>query len=163
MYMQNKIEQLEKELAEMKQKLDKLNKLTRIAPPPNSDYYAIDDDGTFFESVWTNDETDKLRLSIGNVFETEKEVRLALEKLKLLTEIKQWRKMHDPDGFDPDWSDYEVPKYIMKYDFVYKEWGYDVTHNVIHINSFYLSSENNAESFLEYFGNRLDLLLEDVI
>lgn len=55
----------------------------------NSKYWYIFD-GKVCASIWTGREDDKSRLCIGNAFHTKKEAEFALEKLKVIHELKQF-------------------------------------------------------------------------
>lgn len=55
----------------------------------NSKYWYILD-GKVCASIWTGSEDDKSRLCIGNAFHTKKEAEFALEKLKVIHELKQF-------------------------------------------------------------------------
>lgn len=46
--------------------------------------------GKVCEGMWTDSEEDEKRLSIGNAFHTKKEAEFALEKLKVIHELKQF-------------------------------------------------------------------------
>ena len=46
--------------------------------------------GQVCDCIWTDGEEDEKRLSIGNAFHTKKEAEFALEKLKVIHELKQF-------------------------------------------------------------------------
>lgn len=61
--------------------------------PSNADtYYMIGTCGDVCIQDWTgiNNEIDKSRLSFGNVFNTRAEAKFAVERLKVLAEMREW-------------------------------------------------------------------------
>ena len=157
MDLEKKVEQLEKDLAEVKNLLLAQNK---AFPQIGDYYYTIFVNGSIEEYTWENTELDRIKQSLGNVFETIKEAEAEIEKRKLLAEIKQWRKVNDPDSFKLDWTNESEIKYSVHYDYKYKKfswntWNSAQTHSVI-----FYSSQTKVFELIAHFGNRLNLLLE---
>jgi len=58
-------------------------------PSDGDKYYCIEDDGNIFSSIWNNDQIDKKRMDIKNVFKTKEEAEFACERLKVLNRLKE--------------------------------------------------------------------------
>lgn len=83
----------------------------------NSKYWYIFD-GKVCASIWTGREDDKSRLCIGNAFHTKKEAEFALEKLKVIHELKQFA---EPKNTVWDFNEYH---HIIYYDYTRDEINY---------------------------------------
>ena len=83
----------------------------------NSKYWYIFD-GKVCASIWTGSEDDKSRLCIGNAFHTKEEAEFALEKLKVIHELKQFA---EPKNTVWDFNEYH---YVICYDCTRKEIDY---------------------------------------
>jgi len=148
---------MEKDLAEVKSLLLAENK----AFPQKGDYYhTIFANGLIEEYTWDNTELDRIKQSLGNVFETKKEAEAELEKRKLLAEIKQWRKVNDPDSFKLDWTDESEIKYSVHYDHKYKKFTWNALNLEQTPSVIFYSSQTKVFELIAHFGNRLNLLLE---
>ena len=66
--------------------------------------------GKVCEGMWIDGEEDEKRLSIGNAFHTKKEAEFALEKLKVIHELKQFA---EPKNAVWDFNEYH---YVICYD-----------------------------------------------
>lgn len=66
--------------------------------------------GQVCDCVWTDGEEDKKRLSIGNAFHTKEEAEFALEKLKVIRELKQFA---EPKNAVWDFGEYH---HVIYYD-----------------------------------------------
>lgn len=134
----SRIEELEKELLELKE----LAKEEQEFPQVEDDYWCVDDDAEVSEVVWYGDDYDQVRFSIGNVFKTKEQAEFAVEKLKVETELRKFgRHFKDNDN-----------NYFMKIDSIYNTIiiyydGCYQTQGVI-----YFESEKKAEEAIESVG-----------
>lgn len=62
----------------------------RYMPENGVDYFEIMSYGRVSASVWTDSKYCQRALDIGNVFRTQKEAEFALERLKVLAEMREW-------------------------------------------------------------------------
>ena len=134
----NRIEELEKELLELKE----LVKEEQGFPQNGERYWCINGGGVVNSCFWTSEQFDLNRYRIGNMFKTEKEAEFAVEKLKVEEELRKFsRPFKDNDN-----------NYFMKIDsiyntiVVYDEECYQ-TQGVI-----YFESEKKAEGAIESVG-----------
>ncbi len=52
-------------------------------------YYFINSYGQVMHEIWTNNPIDNKRYEIGNLFKTQEECEFAIEKLKVIAELKK--------------------------------------------------------------------------
>lgn len=89
----NRIEELEKELLELKE----LVKEEQEFPQSGDDYWYVDNEGDIRISEWHgNNGFDDGRLSIGNVFHTREQTEFAVEKLKVEAELRKFSTEYQP-------------------------------------------------------------------
>ena len=107
------------EMAELKDRLNKLEKMYDSLTPPNKRWRAEKDDVYYFittggklscdtENVV---DLDDLRYAIGNYFKTEGEAEFEVERLKVIAELKEWATPVN----DFDWHDDKQNKYILAF------------------------------------------------
>lgn len=82
----NRIEELEKELAELKCKVKEGPKF----PEYGDTYWCIDAEGIVYVNDFEGIQADRNILEIGNVFKTAEEAELAVEKLKVEAELRKY-------------------------------------------------------------------------
>lgn len=83
-----RIEDIEKELTELKESIKEEDDKP-WKPRYREKYYFITSDGSIFNTDW-DDCMDKKTYAIGNVFKTREEAEFAIEKLKVIHELKQF-------------------------------------------------------------------------
>ena len=111
MNIKAKIEEIEKEIAELKKQVEAQGQ--EEFPRIDECYSFINDEGEVGETYWVNDITDKFRQLMGNIYKTEREAEIALE-----TKIKYFEMARDSwNGKKIDWNDMEQPK--SKYSLYY--------------------------------------------
>ncbi|MGX7091199.1 hypothetical protein [Hutsoniella sourekii] len=82
----DRIAKVEEELAKAKEELERLDQ-ARWAPGYEECYFFINHNGCAYMSRWDNQEFEKSRVIIGNVFKTEQEAEHAVERLKIRAEL----------------------------------------------------------------------------
>lgn len=80
--LQKEIDEAEAEIAKMKEPEE--------WPKVGDKYYSIAFDGTVCYSIWNNYDCEADRVSIGNVFRTKEEAKFAVERLKVLAEMRKF-------------------------------------------------------------------------
>lgn len=110
--MRSKIEELQKKVDELQKKLNELKEKEKEMeggvwrPEIGERYFYITPIGEIF-CDWNNGlYADNARFSIGNVFKTKEEVEFAVEKLKVLAELKVFAEQKDRkwDGKNRHWD-----------------------------------------------------------
>jgi hypothetical protein len=137
------MEELLKELEETKQKIAEIgkkiedieNKIAkkkvetgRWKPEEGDTYWFINDIGDICKSTWDNVNIDRKRYLIGNCYQTKEECEFAIEKLKVIAELKEYEEPKDRawDG--------NIYHYYIYYDIycgkisINKSWGNKFNH-----------------------------------
>ncbi len=118
-------------------------------PESNEIYYALASFGNICKSKNNSKKDDKC-YEIGNCFKTEEEAKFALEKQKVITELKRFAL--ENNECELDWNNYNQKKYGIKYDCYHK---CIITHKYnCSIKGFdiYFSSEDIAKQAIETIG-----------
>ena len=84
----NRIEELEKELAELKSKVKEGPKF----PEYGDTYWCIDAEGIVYVNDFEGIQADRNILEIGNVFKTAEDAEFAVEKLKVEAELRKFSR-----------------------------------------------------------------------
>lgn len=105
----NKIEELQKKVDELQKELDELKKQENNGmwiPKRGEGYWHINGCGEVFYTINAFDQYDEKRFLIGNVFKTREEAEFAVEKLKVLAELKVFSEPKDRewDGKNQHWD-----------------------------------------------------------
>lgn len=82
----NRIEELEKELLELKEQVKEQQEF----PQSGERYWYSNGGGMVNSCFWKSEQFDLNRYRIGNMFKTEKEAEFAVEKLKVETELRKF-------------------------------------------------------------------------
>ena len=85
----NRIEELEKELLELKEQVKEQQEL----PQSGERYWYNNGGGMVNSCFWKSEQLDLNRYRIGNMFKTEKEAEFAVEKLKVEAELRKFGRM----------------------------------------------------------------------
>ena len=86
------------EIAVLKERLNKLEKMYDSLTPPNKRwraerfdaYYYIGSDGKIYRRSEAGFESDNLHYELGNYFQTEEQAEFEIERLKVIAELKEW-------------------------------------------------------------------------
>ena len=145
-----RIEQIEKELAELKEQVKAEE--PKGWPQPGDLYYWIDLYGSVYTDLWAGDKRsaiDIARLEMGNVYQYEAEAEEAVRKRK--AEVAYKRKVAEVNGnWKPNWKDATAKKQYLYYD--HSEGRIDVYHMLFHQfldNSEYFRPDVSGEQLAE--------------
>lgn len=99
---------------------------------------------------WNDNSYDKKCYEAGNCFKTREEAEFALEKQKVITELKRFAL--ENNECELDWKDYGQKKYSIEYDcandcFINYKYNFNVKRSDI-----YFSSEDIAKQAIEAVG-----------
>lgn len=84
----SRIEELEKELAELKSKVKEGPKF----PEYGDTYWCIDAEGIVYVNDFEGIQADRNMFEIGNIFQTKEQAEFAVEKLKVEAELRKFGK-----------------------------------------------------------------------
>ena len=104
----SKIEELQRKFNELQKELNELKKQENNGmwiPKRGERYWHINGCGEVFYTINAFDQYDEKRFLVGNVFKTKEEVEFAVEKLKVLAELKVFAEPKDRewDGENQHW------------------------------------------------------------
>lgn len=87
-------------------------------PQINECYYIVDNDGTITSCVWLDNNFDRRRWKLGNVFLTKQEAEFAREKRRIEVELGRYAKEHNGPILEDN--------YCILYDEDNEEFDFDV-------------------------------------
>lgn len=170
MTYEERIAELEKQLADLKAEIKSAEAAPGVWEPGMGEwYFFLDDRGTpastFNAGVVATTLNLKDRRSIGNCFRTKEEAEFAVERLKVLAEMRKYAK-----GFKPDWSNTYTQKYLLyvRTDCANSKRRYVVVadYNTINHGIIYFASVKDAKACIDgigeerllkyYFGEEVD-------
>jgi hypothetical protein len=103
-------------------------------PEDGETVYCIDDEGEICDTYYFDSNSyDKYMFEHGLYFETYGEAEQHLKESKLIFKLKQWAKIHN-EGWEPNWSDWDINKFIICYDGRDEGLEIDVWGNTSHIS-----------------------------
>ena len=98
------MENLSSEEREQLMKLvEKANKNKPNMPKEGEEYYAIQSGGNIQRLLWRNTKYDRDVYSIGNYFTTKEDAEFALEKHKVVVELKRFAEEHNDYVYKDDY------------------------------------------------------------
>lgn len=155
----NKVEELKKELlAELKQEKVKEKKPFEVELPEYKEvvFYINDIEGKIREWYFNpNDINDKYMFEHGLYFNSEEEAEQHLKEQRLLFKIKKWAEIHN-EGWEPDWSDWDINKFIICYDGRDEGLEIDVWGNTSHISVLpAFKTRGIAQACIDEFGEEI--------
>lgn len=115
--LQNKIEDLEKQLAEVKEQVnsiedERIKKGVRWKPEYNKGYAFLTSEGDIRCTTWENRTKDIFRFNTGNCFKTEQEAKECKENLLTKQALKDLA-LELNNGVEIDWENDEQLKYCI--------------------------------------------------
>jgi hypothetical protein len=157
MKLQERIEKMEKELAELKASV-----VAQSLEWPSVDdsYWTIIAHGAVLTYRFCDDEFDRDILKIGNIFRTEEEAERGVERLKVLTQLRNLAKAAW-GGVQPTWPS-EMEKWYVQYFHGRCEWLVSYTCHIETPGIVYFPSEKSIRDAIKTVGaDRMMLLLDD--
>lgn len=118
-------------------------------PEENETYYYSYSDGHIEKATCDNRNMDKNRYAIGNCFKTKEEAEFALERQKVITELKRFALEHNDKEID--WNNIEQRKCFLSYqhdkNIIFIDFYYSVQ-----IYNIYFTSEEIAQAAIKEIG-----------
>ncbi len=141
------------EIAELKERLDSLEKKYDSFNPPNKRWRAKQGDGYYLISAVGSIRYDKeneaaidgLHYDIGNYFKTEEEAEFEIERLKVIAELRDWATL--PSEFN--WDDCYDKKYMILLESDEVKVGFYALHQS---SDLYFKTKEQALSAIEAVG-----------
>lgn len=133
--------------------VEKANKLESKVWKPEEDEicYALSNEGLIVRFCYRGNLSDERRYLIGNFFKTKEEAEFALERQKVITELKRYMLEHNEKEID--WYDHCVLKYYIQYDYVNDTLNIASTrYYKNNISSMYFTSDKIAQAAIKEIG-----------
>jgi hypothetical protein len=146
--MMEKISEMENEIKNLKEEINKQEEPKRRWKPEFHDkYYYIDSSGVVCVGYWENYDSDKIKYALGNVFKTEEEAKFFVEQLKVLAELKEYA------DDDKEWNN-DNEHWCISYDTDRRSIDNDgCFHYVIHTPfNIYFSSKEKVKKAINAIG-----------
>lgn len=118
-------------------------------PEYDRDYYFIRNNGQICYTNWIKSDIDKERFILGNCFKTEDEAKFALERQKVITELKRYALEHNEKEID--WNDEVQNKFGLYFYHQSKKILID-TYTFCQTTFIYFTSKKIAESAIKAIG-----------
>ena len=134
----NRIEELEKELAELKCKVKEGTKF----PEYGDIYWCIDAEGIVYVNTFEGIQADRNILEIGNVFKTKEQAEFAVEKMKVEAELRKFGRPFEYGKFN----------YCLLFDIDGNNFRTDVTSYCPSQGAIYFESEEKAKEAVSTVG-----------
>ena len=141
------------EMTELKDRLNKLEKMYASLIPPNKrwraekddEYYYITERGfaTFKKEIGSG--LDDAQYELGNYFETREQAEFEAERLKVITELRGWATPIS----EFDWNDNTQQKYVFIFENNYLRVDYFYS---LQVCDLYFESREIAENAIEAIG-----------
>ena len=114
--LEERIEELSKELEDLKCELDKAksNNCERYRANCGETYYYYSSTGIVYDCDESNGEYDINRYAMGNYFQTVKEAKSSVRKIMIYMQLKDLA-LRLNNGEEIDWENDNQPKYFLYY------------------------------------------------
>lgn len=120
-------------------------------PEIGESYYTLSNEGLILKVRCNGCYSDENRFLIGNCFKTREEAEFALEKQKVITELKRYALEHNKKEID--WYVNGTCKYYIQYDYVNNKLNTSHTRYFKNNNSsMYFTSEKIANAAIKEIG-----------
>ncbi len=150
--LKQQLEAAQQEITKIQQAIEKAEDDTR--PKDGDMYWYTSSLGDYAVDTFSkSSNVDAMRIAIGNCYKTKEEAEQAVEKMKIMTELKRLAdKSWKEAGAEIDWSDENTSKYFVRYD--PRKSCLLIDHNcyIKNINDFYFNSEQKAKEAIDKIG-----------
>jgi hypothetical protein len=139
--LKQQLEAAQNEITKLKQSIEKAEAENNVWPKIGYEHFS------------SKNIVDNMRIDIGNCYKTKEEAEQAVEKMKVMAEIKRLAdKSWKEAGVEINWSDENNSKYFVRYN--PSESCLLIDHNcsIKNINDFYFNSEKKAREAIDKIG-----------
>lgn len=122
-------------------------------PKEGQAYCYIDAEGFKDWDCWASSYIDKRRWEIGNVYILEEDCDNAIDKQKLITELKRRA------DFEPDWKDISQKKWFFTYNHQREMWERCFNNFFDHPRVIHFRTGKEVELIIKEYGDKLNILI----
>ena len=144
--MENLTEEERNQLLALVKKSTEKHKVWK--PDYDEKYYFLTSYADIDITIWANDAPDKCKYAIGNCFRTHEEAEFAVEKLKVIAELKRFAQEHNEKI---DWNNSCKKKYYIYYDYSTKTIACNFK-QYTRMSTIYFSSREIAQQAIDTIG-----------
>jgi len=153
--LQTKIDNLQAQLDALKAQVAKPESGVWV-PENGEQYFFLISTGEADDNAFTDCDTDKARLAIGNVFPTKEAAERHVERLKVIQELRVMA-----GGFKPNWRNDAECKWQPRYNHSVKKWETEYWCDFQYYFLPYFPTQEALQTALNALGDRMNVLLED--
>lgn len=152
--LKQQLEAAQQEITKLQQAIEKAEPENDVWPKEGDEYWCINQLGGVVNNIFYKSlPIDTSRISIGNCYKTKQDALLAVEKLKVMAELKRLAdKSWKEAGVEIDWSDENTSKYFVRYNMEHDAVVIDWNSVIKNINDFYFHSEQKAKEAIDKIG-----------
>lgn len=150
--MENLSEVERKQLLSLVEKANKHKRFCLDDMRDKENFFFLDSAGSVWEKEFvSNSSHEENKFLLGNAFPTKEAAEFAVERLKVLHEIKEFIAKNDDKGID--WTNRYTEKYSLYYDAGHGRVSYGTTEEVMATQKeFYSSSMKIIDDMIETIG-----------
>ena len=152
--LKQQLEAAQQEITKLQQAIEQAEAENDTRPKDGDEYYLIGSYGQIgYEYFSSKNIVDAMRIDIGNCYKTKEETEQAVEKMKVMAELKRLAdKSWKEAGAEINWPDENTSKYFVRCNMKYGAVLVDVNYSVKNINDFYFHSEQKAKEAIDKIG-----------
>lgn len=152
--LKQQLEAAQQEITKLQQAIEKAEAENDIWPKEGDDYWYSSSLGDCAVDTFSkSSNVDAMRIAIGNCYKTKEEAEQAVEKMKVMAELKRLAdKSWKEAGAEIDWSDDMTPKYFVRCNMEDDNVLVDDNYSVKNINDIYFHSEEKAREAIDKIG-----------
>ena len=152
--LKQQLEAAQQEITKLQQAIEKAEAENEALPKDGDEYWYIISLGDYVVDTFSKSNNfDAMRIAIGNCYKTKEEAEQAVEKMKVMTELKRLAdKSWKEAGVEIDWPDENTAKYLVRYNMEYDAVIIDWNSVIKNINDFYFHSGEKAREAIDKIG-----------
>ena len=152
--LKQQLEAAQNEITKLQQAIEKAEAENNVWPKEGDEYYLIGSYGKIgYEHFSCKNIVDTMRIDIGNCYKTQEAAKQAVEKMKVMAELKRLAdKSWKETGAEINWSDENTSKYCVRYNMEYDVALIVDNYTVKNINDIYFHSAEKAREAIDKIG-----------
>ena len=152
--LKQQLEAAQQEITKLQQAIEKAEAENDVWLKDGDEYWYINSLASCAVDTFSKSSSiDATRIAIGNCYKTQEAAKQAVEKMKVMTELKRLAdKSWKEAGAEIDWSDDKTPKYFVRYKMGDDNVLVDNNYSIKNINDIYFHSEQKAKEAIDKIG-----------
>lgn len=152
--LKQQLEAAQQEITKLQQAIEKAEAENDVWPKEGDEYRYINSLASCAVDTFSKSSNiDATRIAIGNCYKTQEAAKQAVEKMKVMVELKRLAdKSWKEAGVEIDWSDENTSKYFVRFDMEYDSVLVDNNYSIKSINDIYFHSDERAREAIDKIG-----------